>query len=87
MPSTAASVSKPTMTEVTAAKYQSLCSRSQLDEAELHMRWVESGMEWAEWINCTLAEMDEIEQSLREADAGMIATPAEVDAAFNRWRR
>ena len=87
MPSTAASLSNPTMSAATAAKYESLCSRSQLDEAELHMRWIESGMEWAEWIEHTLAEMDEIEQSLREADAGMIATPAEVDAAFNKWRR
>jgi hypothetical protein len=75
------------MTAATAAKYEMLCSRSQLGETEIHMRWVESGMEWAEWIDHTLAEMDEIELSLREADAGMIATPAEVEAAFNRWRR
>lgn len=87
MPSTAASSDRPAMDETTAAKYEVLCSRAGIGEAELQMRWVESGMEWAEWIDHTLAEMDAIEQSLREADAGIFATPAEVDAAFNRWRR
>lgn len=87
MPSTATSVSKPTMSAATAAKYESLCSRSQLGEAELHMRWVESGLEWAEWIDRALAEMDAVERSIRQADAGLFATQAEIDAAFNKWRR
>jgi predicted transcriptional regulator len=87
MPSTAASVSKPTMGAATAAKYEALCSRSQLKEMELHMRWVESGLEWAEWVDHALAEIDAVEHSIRQADAGLFATQAEVDAAFNKWRR
>lgn len=74
------------MHATTAEKWLALRSRSQLDEAELQMRWVESGMEWVEWIDHTLAEMNAIERSLRQADAGEFASQAEVDAAFTRWR-
>lgn len=79
-----ASIDGPTMTAATATKYQTLRSRAGVGEIELHMRWVESGMEWVEWIDHTLAEMDAIERSLREADCGRFATSAEVDDAFNR---
>jgi hypothetical protein len=75
------------MSAATAAKYETLCSRSQLGETELHMRWVESGLEWAEWIDDALAEIDAVERSIRQADAGLFATQAEIDAAFNKWRR
>lgn len=87
MPSAAASTDRPPMNAATAAKYETLLSRAGIGEAELRMRWVESGLEWAEWIDHSLAEMDAVEQSIREADAGMFASQAEVDAAFNRWRR
>lgn len=87
MPSSPASADKPIMSAATAAKYETMLARAGIGEGELHMRWVESGMEWADWIDYTLAEMDAIEQSIREADAGMFATQAQVDAAFNRWRR
>ena len=69
------------------AKFDVLRSRSQLSEAELMARWRESGLKWSEWVDWTLAEIDAIEASIREADLGLFASKAEVEAAFGRYRR
>lgn len=70
-----------------AAKYDTLKSRTWLSEAELQARWRESGLPWSEWIDWTLAEMDAIEASLRQADLGIFASKAEVEAVFERYGR